>query len=78
MDSPHRQGDKLRRQGRQLVGKVRAELTARAVEVGTGAHEVLAASVSPATGTWCRCWLTSRDSELTELQRDSCGQQEHA
>lgn len=41
MDSPHRQGDKLRRQGRQLVGKVRAELTARVVEVGTGAHEVL-------------------------------------
>lgn len=25
----------------------------------------------PATGTWLRCWLTSRDNELRELQRES-------
>ena len=25
----------------------------------------------PATGTWLKCWLTSRDNELSELQRES-------
>lgn len=24
----------------------------------------------PATGTWLKCWLTPRDSKLTELQRE--------
>lgn len=30
----------------------------------------------PARGTWFKCWLTSRDKELIELERDSYGQQE--
>lgn len=25
----------------------------------------------PATGTWLKCWLTSRDNELSELRRES-------
>lgn len=30
----------------------------------------------PARGTWFKCWLTSRDKELIELERDSYRQQE--